>query len=240
MPTEQGSAPAGMTGMPESTLCAVDDYTLARASTPNRVQAAQRGRDRSAPTPRVQGRVSDSRLPCLSNHPVGHLCPPNGHRRSGRLSGPRRPGTGTSVSVLFEYLRAPGGEILMRLRRLDRRHIRWIGGARDRGRPQSRLTPRPPRGGTPPLARPIPSRSSPTAMRGGTSTQTRVNCCPPRSTTVSCSTARASCTTPLPRPSRSRSLGPGTFTGDVLTGVAPLFKVETTAPYSTLNYVGGG
>ncbi len=36
------------------------------------------------------------------------------------------------------------------------------------------------------------------------------------------------------------SLGPGTFTRDVLIGVAPLFKVETTLPYSTLNYVGNG
>lgn len=35
-------------------------------------------------------------------------------------------------------------------------------------------------------------------------------------------------------------LQPGSFTADVTVGVAPLFKVETTAPYSTLNYVGPG
>lgn len=36
------------------------------------------------------------------------------------------------------------------------------------------------------------------------------------------------------------SLGNGTFEADVTEGVAPLFKVETTSPYSTLNYVGSG
>ncbi len=34
-------------------------------------------------------------------------------------------------------------------------------------------------------------------------------------------------------------LKPGTFTSKVELGVAPLFKVETTAPYSTLNLAGG-